>query len=139
MSRFTNNESVVRRVLALALSLAIQAAGISVPLVHAHPDEHATSHHVGRAVHAHWGGHGHTHAPADGPALEETQHDRAVSVNAFVAVGVRPFPAPVVIPVAVALPAPVERAAHETVEISPGHDPPFYRSLPARAPPAHLS
>jgi hypothetical protein len=125
----------VRKVLALALSLAVQAAGLQAPLVHAHPDDHATEHHAGRALHSHWGGHASKpHAP-EGPAAGAPDHDRAVFVGAFAAVAVAAFPAPAVADTVATLPVPPERAAHNSIDISPGHDPPSARSLPTRAPP----
>jgi hypothetical protein len=129
----------VRKALAFALSLAIQAAGLRAPLVHAHPDEHETAHHAGRAVHSHWGGHApSSHAP-DGPAAGAPDHDRAVFVGAFAAVAVSAFPAPAVTSDVAVLPVPSEQAAHKSIAIAPGHDPPWSHSLPSRAPPACLS
>ena len=138
MSRVTNNEGTVRKVLALTLSVAVQAAGLGAPLVHAHPDEHATEHHTGRAVHTHWAGHSSSHHSSDGPAFGTADHDRAVFLHAFVAVAAPVFPAPAIAPGIIERPVPAERAAHRAVEIAHGHDPPFFRSLPARAPPAFL-
>lgn len=137
MSRLTNNEGKVRKMLALALSVAVQAAALGAPFVHAHPDEHATGHHAGRAVHTHWAGHSH-HSP-DGPVLGTADHDRAVFVNAFVAVAMSVFHVPMVAPDTIDLPVPAEREAHRAVDIAHGHDPPVFRSLPSRAPPAFLS
>jgi hypothetical protein len=139
MSRVTNNEGIVRKVLAVTLSVAILAAGLSAPLVHAHPDDHATEHHQGRAVHTHWEGHAESHHSSDAPALETADHDRAIFLNAFVAVAVAAYPAAAVTPAVVELPVPIERAAHRSVDITHSHDPPFCRSVPSRAPPAFLS
>jgi hypothetical protein len=124
--------------LAVTLSLAFQAAVLSAPLVHAHPDDHPTDHHGGRAVHSHWAGHSrHHHSPAT-PGLESTDPDRAVFL-AFAAVPARSLPALGVTHGFFALQAPAERAAHRVVEFVHGHDPPSLRSLPPRAPPAFLS
>jgi hypothetical protein len=125
--------------LAVALSVALQAAGLSAPLVHAHPDEHVTEHHSGRAVHTHWDGHTATHHTSDDPAVRAADHDRAVFFNAFVAVSVSTLPTQAVVPVVGQLPVPAERSAQSTIEITNGHDPPFYRSLSSRAPPTLLS
>jgi hypothetical protein len=129
----------VRKALALALCFAIQAAGLSAPLVHAHPDDHVTEHHAGGAIHAHWSGHAGSHHHSDGPAIEAADYDRAVFLNAFVAVGASPSPAPAVTPDAAPVRVPEERPAHRITEITHGHDPPAIRSVPPRAPPAHLS
>lgn len=125
--------------MAIALSLSVQAAGLSAPFVHAHPDDHATAHHGGRAVHTHWAGHAQPHHAPDVPALVTDDHDRAVFLNAFVAVAASVFPAPGVTPGVFALPVPAERGAHRAVEVVHSHDPPPFRSLSSRAPPAFLS
>ena len=124
---------------ALTLSVAIQGAALSAPLVHAHPGAEATEHHSGRAVHTHWGGHAHEHSRSDDPAFRTADQDRAVFLNAFVAAAASVSSAIAVAPDLVEVPVPAERAAHRTVEITHGHDPPASRSLPSRAPPAFLS
>jgi hypothetical protein len=129
----------VRKVIAIALSLAVQAAALSAPLVHAHPDDHATEHHGAGEIHTHWAGHGQSHESSHSPALDEVDHDRAVFLNAFVAVAASSFPTPAVALGVFQLPAPRERAPHRVVEIASGHDPPCFRSLSSRAPPAFLS
>jgi hypothetical protein len=135
----TNNEKVVRKVIAVALSLAVQVAALSAPLVHAHPDDHATEHHDGRTVHTHWAGHAQSHHSSAAPDLETSDHDRAVFLDAFVAVAASSLPAHGLTHVLFELPVPPERAAHRVVEIVRSHDPPFFRSLSSRAPPAFLS
>ncbi len=125
--------------IAVTLSLAFQAAVLSAPLVHAHPDDRATDHHGGRAVHSHWHGHSRPHHEPGTPELESTDPDRAVSIGAFAAVPARSLPALGVTHGFFVLPAPAERAAHRVVEFVHGHDPPSLRSLPPRAPPAFLS
>jgi hypothetical protein len=135
----TNNEAIVRKAIAIALSLAVQAAALSAPLVHAHPDDHATEHHGARAVHSHWAGHSAPHGSSGHPALEADDHDRAVFLGAFAAAAVSPRYAPGVMHAVFALPLPVEGVAHRGVEVAHGHDPPVVRTLPSRAPPAHLS
>jgi hypothetical protein len=139
LSSLVDNDANVRKVLAVALSLAVQAAGLSAPVVHAHPDEHATAHHSGRAVHSHWGGHAHSQHQSDAPAVGASERDRAVFLDAFVAVAVSAFPAPALMAAMNELPIPAERSAHRTIEITHGHDPPSLRSLSSRAPPALLA
>ena len=129
----------MRKVIALALALAIQAAAVTAPLVHAHPDDHATDHHGGRAIHSHWAGHAETAHHPDSPAVETEDHDRALSLGAFVAEAVSTWPAPAPIVASFALPVPAERRAHRRIEVVRSHDPPGVRSLPSRAPPACLS
>ena len=76
-----------RRILALSLTIAIQAAALSAPLVHAHVDDHHDDHHAGARIHAHAGGHGspHRHDPP-GPAVHaEESPERTIAMPAFVA------------------------------------------------------
>lgn len=130
----------MRKVLAVALSLALPAASLSAPFVHAHPDDHATAHHDGHAVHVHLAGH-HSppHHPATGQTVEDDDHDRAVYVNAFVAVAAAVFSAPEFVVISFDLPVPTEQAAHRPVDVVHSHDPPSLRSLSSRAPPLSLS
>ena len=129
----------MRKALAVALACAIQAAGLSAPLLHAHPDEHASGHHDGRTVHSHWADHDHPSHSSGTPAFQSTDADRAVFLNAFVAVAASSISSPGVPPAVFELLVSSERAAHQVIEIAPGHDPPGAASLPSRAPPAFLS
>jgi hypothetical protein len=132
----TNNVTVARKALAIVLSLAVQGAAIGAPLAHAHPDDHATDHHRGRAVHVHWTGHAHSHHPVGVPVLDDDDHDRAVFVNTFVSVAASALPAREVAHEIFELPIPAETTMHRPVEVAHGHDPPCCSSLPSRAPPA---
>jgi hypothetical protein len=129
----------VRKVIAVAVSIAVQAAALGAPLLHAHPDEHATEHHPARAVHTHWAAHPQSHHSSDAPALGADDHDRAVFLNAFVAVRASTLPVLELTDGVCELPVPGERPAQRPVEIIRSHDPPFCRSLSSRAPPAFLS
>jgi len=136
------------RATALAVALAVPVSASWAPFVHAH-DDHATSHHAAHAVHAHLGGHDHAErgrsasheatAPLDGPSAGDTETDRAVYLQALLAVG------PTMVAVAVApqplfeLSTPPELPAHRSVEVTHGHDPPLADSLDSRPPPARLS
>jgi hypothetical protein len=135
----TNNGHIVRKVVAIALSLAVQVAALSAPLVHAHPDDHATEHHGAGEVHTHWAGHDHPRDSSHSPALDAVDRDRAVFLNAFVAVAASLFPSQAVTLAVFTLPAPRERAPHRVIDIANGHDPPCRRSLSSRAPPSLLS
>lgn len=128
----------VRNAVAVALALALQAAGLSALLVHAHPDEHATGHHAGRTVHTHFAGH--THAPAPGTtSLAAADHDRAVFLETFIAV----TPSSPLLAGATEdvfdVPFAAERRPHRAFEVVHGHDPPSLRRRSSRAPPALLS
>jgi hypothetical protein len=136
VAALTNNVIVVRKALALALSVAVQGAAVGAPLAHAHPDDHATDHHHGRAVHVHWAAHTHSPHPADVPVLDDDDHDRAVFVNTFVCVAASAMPAGAVPHQTFKLLIPAESTTHRPVEVTHGHDPPYCSSLPSRAPPA---
>jgi hypothetical protein len=129
----------VQKVIAVVLALAVQAAALYGPLVHAHLDDHATEHHNGRVIHTHWADHAQSHHSSDALALEADNHDGAVFLNAFVAVAASSLPTLGPALGVFELPAPVERRAHRSVVIVHGHDPPLFRSLSSRAPPAFLS
>jgi hypothetical protein len=128
----------LRTAIVVTLSTAVQAAALTAPLVHLHPDDQVTTHHNGRSVHTHWGGHAQSPYPADTPAVTD-DHDRAVFLNAFVAVSgwlmAVPAPAQGIFELLV----PPERAAHRGVDVVRSHDPPFARSLSSRAPPPFQS
>lgn len=129
----------MRKVIAVALSFLVQWGAITGPLVHAHPDDAATAHHDGRAVHAHWGGHAHSSDHSESPSLDADDHDRALFVNAFVAVSASVPEAPVVGQGAFALPVPAERASQRGIEVVRSHDPPLPGCRCPRAPPSVLS
>jgi hypothetical protein len=139
MTPLANNEGVVRRVAAVVVSLAVQASFLGAPVVHAHPDDHATGHHHGRSVHSHWTGHGQTHDLSDTPSVSATDRDRAVFVGVFVAVMNAPVAPPTLAPAVFTVPVPVERASARRLDTVRSHDPPYARSLSSRAPPAVLS
>ena len=134
-----HHENVVPKVVAIALSLAVQGAALTAPFVHAHLDDHGTAHHAARTVHSHWGGHPHAAHHSDAPAIESGDQDRAVFINAFVAVTASVFSVPALVHGVFALPTPAEMAAHRGVEVVRSHDPPRLGNLPSRAPPAFLS
>jgi hypothetical protein len=139
MTTVANNEAIVRKVIAVTLALVVQGTALTAPLVHAHPDDHATAHHSGRSVHTHWGAHEHSPHFGDDVAIGADDHDRAVFLYAFVAVAGTPLA-----PVAVAQQpfeflVPSERQAHHNVHVVHSHDPPIQGSLPSRAPPTFLS
>lgn len=132
--------SVVRAVLAVALVLALQVAGLTAPFVHAHPDDDTTGHHDGRAIHAHVAGHAPPpHAPHGRAVESDDHHEGAVYLNAFVAVPAATFATPDVILASFNFPVGLERAAHHPVDVVHAHDPPAFGSLAPRAPPLSLS
>lgn len=129
----------MRKVIAVTLSLAVHAAAIGAPFVHAHPDDHATGHHGPRAIHSHRAGHAASHHHAGGPALQTEDHDRAVFLGAMAAVAASTLDAPGVTHGVFVLPVPVDGVVHRGLEIAHGHDPPLLVGIPSRAPPACLS
>jgi hypothetical protein len=55
------------------LALAVPVAAVCALFAHAHPDDHDTGHHHGRAIHSHLAGHAHParHVHHDGPIVDE--------------------------------------------------------------------
>jgi hypothetical protein len=131
--------TVMRRLVAAGLVVAVQGAMVVAPFVHAHPDDHDTPHHAPRAIHAHLSGHPAPARPGHGPEFEDDDHDRAVFIQSFFAVAVTTFHSPIVVTEAFDLAVPPERPARQLLQVVHGHDPPLTRSLPSRAPPALLS
>jgi hypothetical protein len=130
---------VVRKLIAVVLTLAVPAAALTAPFVHAHPDYHETAHHAGLAVHAHWTSHAHRTTAPGLPQLGTEDEDRAIFLNAFVAVATATMGVPAIVHPSFALPVPVERSAHRSVDVAHGHDPPLADALSPRAPPAFLA
>jgi hypothetical protein len=128
------NHGVIRRVLTFGLAVAVQAGAVCAPFLHAHVDEDA-DHHQPAAVHAHLSGHAPSHAAHCGIALDEPDHDRAIYLQAFVAVQPAPFEVPAAAPALFDLTTPPEQPAHVTVEVTHGHDPPLVSALDSRPPP----
>jgi uncharacterized membrane protein len=131
--------AAVRTVLVFVLSLAVQGAALSAPLLHAHPDDHATAHHQGRAVHTHWASHAESLPDSNWPVVGTEDHDRAVFLGTVVAVAVSSWSVPATTVTAFALPVLAERPARRGIEVVRSHDPPYIRSLSTRAPPSFLS
>ena len=127
-----------RRLLAFGLSVAIQAAALSAPLIHAHLDDHDDDHHGAGRIHAHLDGHRpHDHDDADAPALQgEESPERVVGVPLFVAAQPETPIEPALAPAPFELPS----VATSLMRRRPGevrsHGPPAPSSLAARAPPA---
>ena len=131
----TKNQAVIRAVVATSLTLALQLAAIWAPLVHLHPDDHA-DHHGAPPIHAHFSGHAGTAVPSGQAELAQDDDERAVFLQLFVAVAATTFPA-IAAPASLFTVVPaIETSAHPPVDVVHGHDPPFMRSLPSRAPPA---
>ncbi len=128
----------MRKVYALALVLALQAAALVAPLVHAHVDTVESDHHRARTIHSHWEGHGQAHRQQSRAQTIEPDeyHDRAFFLDAFTAVTPEPLFAPALAVSQFLFPPSAEVAAHRVVDITHSHDPPFLPSLAARAPPA---
>ena len=83
--------------------------------------------------------HTQSHHPSDAPALGTDDRDRAVFLNAFVAVASALPAGPGMTRGVFEFPVPGEKAAHRGIEGAHSHDPPFLTSLSSRAPPAFLS
>jgi hypothetical protein len=133
-----NRQTSVQKVIAVALSVLVQGAALTAPLVHAHPDDHATAHHAGRTVHTHWGGHGHSHPlhRSNAPTLDNPDDDRPLFLNALVAVTVVIPATPAAIQASSDLPVPRERVRHRSFDVVRSHDPPSVTRQSPRAPPS---
>jgi hypothetical protein len=135
---------VFRKVIAVGLSVAVQAAALGAPLVHAHLGGHESEHHHGRqAVHAHLSGH-HSHPSAhqrhaSRRNFDDDDAESAVYLQLFVAVGVASFELPPAVISSFDLTVPIAAAPRALLHVVHGHDPPSARSLSSRAPPASLS
>jgi hypothetical protein len=135
----TNNDGVIRRFIAIGLSVAVQTAAFSAPLVHAHPDDHATDHHAPRSVHAHVSAHAVPAPAGDEAAFRNLESERTVFLQLFVAISGASIEVPAASVTAFQLAAPEETSAHLSLQIVHGHDPPVASAVASRAPPAFLS
>ncbi len=143
----TNNDSVIRTLSAVGLSVAIPLGALNAPLVHAHLDGLDTDHHRAHEIHAHVAGHSSpptvlpTTLPTttDGLRLGDHDAERAVSLQLFVAVAQASFDVPAAVVASSQLGTPAEAPARNSLRIVHGHDPPFVGSLTSRAPPAFPS
>ncbi len=116
---------------------ALPFGALYSPYLHAHVHED-DDHHRSTVVHAHVAGHGSDHddhAGDDGQAIGEVDHDRTVYLDSFVAVHPASVEPPVVRGSAFELVAPTERAAHHSVVVTHGHDPPSRTTFGLRGPP----
>lgn len=127
-----------RRLLAFGLSVAIQAAALSAPLVHAHLDDRQDNHHGASRIHVHLDGHGpHHHDAADGPAVQrEESGGRVVGVPLFVAAQPEPATEPALAPAPFELPMATASLMRRPPDEVRSHGPPASPSLAPRAPPA---
>jgi len=123
-----------RKLLAGVLALSVPLGAMCAPFLHAHIDEDHDDHHS-TSVHAHFAGHTQKHATHDQASVDETDHDRAIYLQAFVAVGATAFEIPAVAVGTFRLTAPTERAPRVSVLVAHGHDPPLAAALDSRPPP----
>ena len=137
--RRLNNADVLRGVIAAGLCVAIQVAAVCAPLVHAHLGGHESAdHHATQTVHAHLSGHSSSHH-SQGRSLDDSDAERTVFLQLFVAVSAPSFHLPPALVSSFDLTAPAAVAPRDLLQVVHGHDPPFDRSRPSRAPPSSLS
>ena len=130
---------VSRRSIVWLLTIAVPVGALYGPFLHAHVEDDG-DHHRETAVHAHLSGHNHSsHERHDSIAVQESEHERAVYLQAAVAVATALFDVPVAPPPSFGLGALQERPAHPAVEVTHGHDPPLLDALQTRPPPFFLS
>jgi hypothetical protein len=127
----------MRRCVALALAVAVQAMLVELPALHAHLDDHVTDHHHARTIHAHFEQH-HSPRPHDQPGFEADDHDSAVSFTATTALASKWFSAAVLTTAIADVSAAFRPKVMPSFEVTHGHDPPWIASLASRAPPACL-
>ena len=147
-----------RKLIAVAVTLAMPVAAVCAPLVHAHLDDHAHGH----RIHAHLSGHashhdeGHGHSrSSEEPALAAKHHhadehgdpaatfvaaddssERATSVPLYVAVQKDVLLQPVLPPASFAMAAPLRSVLRRPPDVVRSHGPPVVRLSPSRAPPS---
>jgi hypothetical protein len=131
---------VLRRAVAVALSIAVQVSAVTLPFLHAHTDDHASPHHDAHAVHSHFAEHEARHAHSSETAIDhDDDDDQAVYLQLFVAVGAQAAPVGAPALAVFELATPAEQPLHSPVLVVHGHDPPLSDSLSPRAPPSSLS
>jgi hypothetical protein len=120
--------------------MAVQLATLLAPLVHVHPDDHATDHHRAHEIHAHFERHAVAARHGDETIVDHPDaSDRAVFLRLFVGVATAGFDLPAAVPAFFEPPPPGEGRSLRALYGCHGHDPPFIRSRSPRAPPALLS
>jgi hypothetical protein len=152
---------VVRRLLAVGLSVAVPMGALCAPLVHAHLDDHHGGHHDANRVHAHLAGHPPAPEAPAGPRRSASAeagvdhhvvsagHELAVEpdadpedvtrVQVFLAVHAAAPTSPALPQARYSLPAPLESVMRRPPVAGHSHDPPAASSTGPRAPPAFPS
>jgi len=137
---YLDNANVLRTLIAVGLSVAVQFAAAGAPLVHAHLGGHGSDHHGSpQTIHSHFSGHSTPHHHPGGRNFDDNDAEHTVFLQWFVAVGVASFHLPPALVSSFDLIPPAAAAPHEVLQVVHGHDPPLARSGPSRAPPAILS
>jgi hypothetical protein len=130
----------VRRLAASALIVLVPFGALVSPFVHAHEDDHHTSHHDGRQIHAHVSAHSaSTSGHRAETSVREDEAESAWDVPLFVAVETVTFTVPVLVPARVEVAAPAASVVSSRPLVAHAHDPPGKSPFGPRAPPAYLS
>ena len=137
--RVANNPRVVRRLAASALIVLLPFGAAVTPFVHAHEDDHHSSHHDGRQIHAHLSSHSAPARDHHGTSLTEDDAETARDVPLFVAVETVTFTIPLLVPARMELAAPAARVVSSRPRVAHAHDPPERSPLGPRPPPSCLS
>ncbi len=139
-ARVANNPCVIRSVAAAALVILVPLGTLVAPFVHAHADDHHSSHHDGGRVHAHLAPHVPS-APSHhtDTSITEDDAEHALNVPLFVAVETVMFKVLLLVPARFALAAPAAPVLSSRPRVAHAHDPPVLGSLQTRAPPAFPS
>ncbi|MBI4888794.1 MAG: hypothetical protein HY824_16975 [Acidobacteria bacterium] len=130
---------MLRRLIALGLTAAIQVGALYAPLVHAHLDD---DHHGSHRVHAHASGHVTVHhhdAPGTTAVTPAEDADHVTQLQVFVAVHSDVFADPALPPARFSPPAVLDSLMRRPPEVVRSHGPPDGGPSGSRAPPASLS
>ncbi|MGH9258073.1 MAG: hypothetical protein ACRD3C_26225 [Vicinamibacterales bacterium] len=130
---------MLRGLIAIALSLALQGGALSASLVHAHLDDHHQDHHGPRVVHAHFSSHHHLdeHPWKAGTDAWQADDDpgRVAYLQVFLAVHSETVVAPALPPGRFSLPTLHASVMRQSPEMVRSHGPPEGLPGESRAPP----
>ena len=126
-----------RRLLAISLTIALQAGALTAPLVHAHLDDHHDDHHAAGPVHAHLDGHALEHQALSGmPAIHAEESPwSVVHIPLFVAEHADVWLEPALPQAPFLFVDAGESLMRQPPDVVRSHGPPSVRPSSSRAPP----
>ena len=132
--------AVVRKTIAGGTAAFVPVGALCALFVHVHLDDHATPHHQGHAIHAHFSEHDATpvHHDGNGPTIDHDDAEQTLTLQVFVAVSPDGQIAPA-LPAAPLVAVPSWTPAPRLMrQVTHGHDPPLLDHLAPRPPPASV-